>query len=143
MREERREWRERIGSARLMAQEAQRTGKLVIEAGDISFDRGERPIVRELALTIMRGDKLGIIGPNGCGKTTLLNILLGRIAPLRGSVRHGTHLKTQDSITGVPDWQAQAESRPNSPDWVGRISPRTDTVTLPRGILAPAESMAA
>jgi ATP-binding cassette subfamily F protein uup len=94
MREERRAWRERIGSVKLMAQEARRTGKLVIEARNVSYDWGERPIIRDLSLTIMRGDKLGIIGPNGSGKTTLLNILLGKLSPLRGSVRHGTHLET-------------------------------------------------
>ena len=94
MREERRAWRDRIGSVKLMAQEARRTGKLVIEARDISHDWGERPIIRDLSLTVMRGDKLGIIGPNGSGKTTLLNILLGNLAPLQGSVRHGTHLET-------------------------------------------------
>ncbi|WP_373499352.1 ATP-binding cassette domain-containing protein [Desulfococcus sp.] len=94
LREERRAWRERIGSVSMMAQEAQRTGKLVIEARDICFDRGERPIIRDLSLTVMRGDKLGIIGPNGAGKTTLLNILLGNLAPQQGSVRYGTHLET-------------------------------------------------
>ena len=84
MREERRAWRERIGSVKLMAQEARRTGKLVIEAQDISYDWGARPIIRDLSLTVMRGDKLGIIGPNGSGKTTLLNILLGKFAPAPG-----------------------------------------------------------
>ena len=94
MREERRAWRERIGSVQMMAQEAQRTGKLVIEARDICFEREGRPIIRDLSLTVTRGDKLGIIGPNGTGKTTLLNILLGNLAPQRGSVRYGTHLET-------------------------------------------------
>lgn len=94
MREERRAWRERFGSVKLMAQEARRTGKLVIEAEHINHDWGEGPIIRDLSLTITRGDKLGIIGPNGAGKTTLLNILLGKIVPKTGSVRHGTHLET-------------------------------------------------
>jgi len=94
MREDRRAWRERFGSVKLMAQEARRTGKLVIEAQDISHDWGGRPIIRDLSLTVTRGDKLGIIGPNGVGKTTLLNILLGNIAPKTGFVRHGTHLET-------------------------------------------------
>jgi len=94
MREERRAWRERIGSVKLMAQEARRTGKLVIEARNISFGWSERPVIRDLSLAVMRGDKLGIIGPNGSGKTTLLNLLLGKLAPRQGSVRHGTHIET-------------------------------------------------
>ena len=93
LREERRAWRERTGSVSMMAQEARRTGRLVIEARDICIDRGGRPILRDLSLTVMRGDKLGIIGPNGAGKTTLLNILLGNLPPDRGTLRHGTHLE--------------------------------------------------
>ena len=53
---------------------------------------GASPIVCGLTTTIVRGDKIGLIGPNGCGKTTLLNLLLGRISPQSGSVKHGTAL---------------------------------------------------
>ena len=79
--------------ARCRVQEAERSGKLVIEAEDVSFGYGDRPVVRDFSTTIMRGDKIGIIGPNGSGKTTLLRLLLGELPPQRGSVSHGTNLE--------------------------------------------------
>jgi ABC transport system ATP-binding/permease protein len=93
LRVERRARRERAGSVRLQAQEAERSGRLVVEARDVSFARGERPIVRDLTTTIMRGDRVGVIGPNGSGKTTLLRLLLGELTPDSGSVRMGTGLE--------------------------------------------------
>ncbi len=93
LRVERSARRERVGTARLQAQEAERSGKLVAEARNVSFSRGERPIVRDLTTTIMRGDRVGLIGPNGSGKTTLLRLLLGELAPDAGTVRLGTGLE--------------------------------------------------
>jgi ATP-binding cassette subfamily F protein uup len=85
--------RREIGNVRLQVQEAERTGKLVIEARAVSFSYGQTPIVRNFSTIIMRGDKVGIIGPNGVGKTTLLKILLKATRPDTGSVRHGTNLQ--------------------------------------------------
>jgi len=85
--------RQKIGSVKLQVQEAERTGKLVIEAASVGFAYGNIPIVKEFSTVIMRGDKVGIIGPNGVGKTTLLNILLKKVLPQKGGVRHGTNLK--------------------------------------------------
>ena len=93
MRAERRTWRDRTGDVRMQAEEARRTGKLVIEATNLSYAWGETPEVRDFSGVVMRGDRIGILGPNGAGKTTLLHLLLGRIAPDRGHVRHGTHLE--------------------------------------------------
>jgi ATP-binding cassette subfamily F protein uup len=85
--------RRKIGNVSLQVQEAERTGKLVIEARAVSFSYGQTPIVRDFSTVIMRGDKVGIIGPNGVGKTTLLKILLKAANPESGSVRHGTNLQ--------------------------------------------------
>ncbi len=88
-----RERRRQVGNVRLQVQEAERTGKLVIEARKVSFSYGQAPIVDDFSTAIMRGDKVGIIGPNGVGKTTLLKILLKSASPETGSVRHGTNLE--------------------------------------------------
>ena len=85
--------RERTGTVRLQAQEAERSGKLVVEAKEVSFARAGRPIVKGLTTTVMRGDRVGLIGPNGSGKTTLLRLLLGDLAPDSGSIRLGTGLE--------------------------------------------------
>ncbi len=80
------------GTVRLQVQEAERTGNLVVEAAGVSYGYTGRTVVREFSTTIIRGDKVGIIGPNGSGKTTLLKILLGELKPQAGTIRHGTKL---------------------------------------------------
>jgi ATP-binding cassette subfamily F protein uup len=93
MRLERSKRREKIGTVKLEIQAAQRSGVLVANVEKIAFAYGERTIVRDFSTTIMRGDKIGIIGPNGVGKTTLLRLLLGQLDPQRGTVRLGTNLQ--------------------------------------------------
>lgn len=94
MRDERRLRREKIGDVRIQLQQVQQSGMLVIEAKNISFaHQTNKPLVSNFSATIMRGDRIGIIGPNGSGKTTLLRLLLGEIQPQTGSVRHGTNLQ--------------------------------------------------
>ena len=93
MRVERSKRRESAGQARIQIQEAQRSGNLVAEVENVSFAYDERPIVADFSTTLMRGDKVGIIGPNGTGKTTLLRILLGELEPQQGKVRLGTNLQ--------------------------------------------------
>jgi ABC transport system ATP-binding/permease protein len=85
--------RERTGTVRLEAQEAQRSGRLVAEASHVSFARGSRAIISDFSTTITRGDRVGVIGPNGSGKTTLLQLLLGELTPDSGTVRLGTNLE--------------------------------------------------
>ena len=84
--------RTKTGSVRLQVQDAQRSGKLVIEAKAINYTYADTPFIRDLTTVIMRGEKIGLIGSNGVGKSTLLKILLKQIAPDSGSVRHGTKL---------------------------------------------------
>ena len=93
MRDARTQRRERQGTARIQTQEAERSGSLVMEAKGVGFAYGDRPVVRDLTTAIMRGDKVGIIGPNGSGKTTVLRLLLGTLQPQEGSVRQGTNLE--------------------------------------------------
>jgi ABC transport system ATP-binding/permease protein len=94
MREVRRARRELTGLVRMRAQEAGRSGKLVVEAEAVSFGYiKDAPVIRGLSTLIMRGDKVGIIGPNGSGKTTLLRLLLGELPPLEGRLRQGVHLE--------------------------------------------------
>ena len=93
MREERKQRRDRTGNVKMQTAEADKSGRLVLEAKGIGFSWGEEPIVTDLSTMIMRGDKVGIIGPNGAGKTTLLKLLLGDLEPTAGSLRHGTKLE--------------------------------------------------
>ncbi len=93
MRRERAERRERGGKAKVVIQEAERSGKLVAEAEGVSFAHGDTPVVRDFSTTLLRGDRVGLVGPNGVGKTTLLRLLLGQLEPDTGSVRHGTRLQ--------------------------------------------------
>jgi ATP-binding cassette subfamily F protein uup len=90
LREEYRRRRERLGTATIRLQEAARSGALVAEAEQVSFAWAGRPLIRDFSTTILRGDRVGIIGRNGSGKTTLLRLLLGELAPQAGSVRLGT-----------------------------------------------------
>jgi len=94
MRRLRSERRELEGNAKMKLQEAELSGKLVIEAKGISYSYDEgSSIVKDFSTTIARGDKVGIIGPNGSGKSTLLKLLLGKLEPVKGTVRLGTRLE--------------------------------------------------
>ncbi len=92
LRIERRERRERIGSVELRAQEAAPSGKLVFEAQHVTHAFDATPIISDFSARIMRGDRIGIIGPNGCGKTTLIKLLVGELEPTAGVIRRGTNL---------------------------------------------------
>lgn len=94
MRQERARRQEQDGVSRLAIREAERSGRMVVDADVISFSwDGTKQIVSGFSTTIMRGDKVGIIGPNGSGKTTLLKILLGELQPQYGKIRLGTGVK--------------------------------------------------
>ncbi len=93
LREERRARREKVGSVKVEIQEAERSGALVVDVKEMTYEIGSRTIIRDLTTTIMRGDKVGIIGSNGSGKTTLLRLLLGELTPTHGRVKRGTNLE--------------------------------------------------
>lgn len=91
-RKEHSERRKLIGNVDMKAQQAELSGKKVIEATDISMRYQDRQLIDSFSTLIMRGDKVGIIGPNGCGKSTLIKILLGNVSPDQGAVKLGTKL---------------------------------------------------
>ena len=93
MRQERVERREKLGTSSLKLTAGQRSGNRVIEATDVCFSYADQPIIHGFTASVMRGDKVGIIGPNGVGKSTLLKILLGQLKPDQGRVRMGVHLQ--------------------------------------------------
>ncbi len=94
MRKERGQRREQQGSARIQVDAGERTGKRVVEVENISYTLPNgRVIIDDFSTLVQRGDKIGLIGPNGVGKTTLLNVLLGKLKPDSGKVIEGTNLQ--------------------------------------------------
>ncbi len=79
--------------ARITVEEADRSGRKVIELRNITHGYNDEPLIRDLSLKIMRGDRIGLIGNNGVGKSTLLRIMLGEIVPNRGTAKLGTNLE--------------------------------------------------
>ena len=110
MRDERAQRRELTGNVRMEVAQATRSGKKVIEAKDVSFAFGDRTLVKDFSTTIMRGDRIGLIGANGSGKTTLLKLLLGDLQPQAGEIKIGTQLQVayfdQYRATLREDWNA-------------------------------------
>lgn len=92
MREERARRRERDGNVKLAVSEAKASGKLVVEAEKIDFAYADKTIIDSFSTRIMRGDRVGIIGPNGSGKTTLIKVLLGELPVSGGKLRLGTNI---------------------------------------------------
>jgi ABC transport system ATP-binding/permease protein len=92
LRIQRSERRERIGQVEIRVQDAAPSGKLVFEATHVSHSFGGSPVIADFSARIMRGDRIGIIGPNGCGKTTLIKLLVGDLEPTSGEIRRGTSL---------------------------------------------------
>jgi len=93
MRVERAERRNKKGNVRLQVESGERSGKLVMEAANISFAYGDQIIASDFSCRIQRGDRIGLIGPNGVGKTTLIKLLLGEIEPDNGTIKAGSNLQ--------------------------------------------------
>jgi ABC transport system ATP-binding/permease protein len=105
MREQRQKRRERSGEVSMAISEAGRSGNLVLEAKNVQFSYNGSILLDNVNVRCSRGDRIGVIGPNGCGKTTLLTILLGKLEPQQGSVRLGTNLNISyfDQLRGTLD----------------------------------------
>jgi ATP-binding cassette subfamily F protein uup len=93
LRDQRRNYRGATGNASLAAAEADKSGKLVIEAKNIGRSYGDRKIVDGFSIRVQRGDRIGVVGPNGAGKTTLVNLLIGTDPPDTGSIRLGANIE--------------------------------------------------
>lgn len=93
MRKQRSARRELTGTVKMDVQKADASGKLVVVAEDVSFGYEGREVIKDFSTTIMRGDKIGVIGPNGSGKTTLLKLLLGELKPGAGKIKSGARLE--------------------------------------------------
>ncbi len=93
MRQEHSERRKVLGSANMQIEEALRSGKIVFELENVSYQIEDKLLVNDLTVQVLRGDKIALIGPNGAGKTTLLKLMLGNLQPSLGSVHCGTKLE--------------------------------------------------
>ena len=93
MREERAARRDQIGNVRLQVEQAEQSGKLVIEARHVTKTYDTKSVVADFSTRIMRGDRIGLIGPNGAGKTTLLRMLLADLPPDEGDIRQGANVQ--------------------------------------------------
>jgi ATP-binding cassette subfamily F protein uup len=105
LRRERAARRDRLGKVNLDVAAGERSGKLVAEMQNVAKRFGDKPVIADFSCVIQRGDKVGLLGPNGCGKTTLLKLLLGELEPDAGTVRRGTKL----SIAYFDQFRAQLD----------------------------------
>ncbi len=124
MREEARARRKKVGAAQFELQKAGRTAKKVFVAEDLTFEyAGGAPIVESFSGTIYRGEKVGVIGRNGMGKTTLLNLLLGKLAPVGGTVERAENLDVAflDQLRGALDTEKTV---------IENVLPAGDTVQI-------------
>jgi ATP-binding cassette subfamily F protein uup len=135
LRAERAARRERIGKVKLALDAGERSGKLVAELTGVCKSFGDRPLIRDLDLRILRGDRIGLIGDNGAGKSTLIRIILGELAPDAGEVRLGTNLQVAyfdqlreqldlertlaDTISPGSEWVDTADGRKHVTSYLG------------------------
>ncbi|AJC21835.1 ATP-binding cassette domain-containing protein [Pandoraea pulmonicola] len=123
MRNERAERREIQGNVRMDVAQAEKSGKIVAELTNVTKAYDGRTIVRDFSATLMRGDKVGLVGPNGVGKTTLLKLILGEITPDSGQIRVGTNLQ----VAYFDQMRAQLDPEKSLLD---TISPGSDWIEI-------------
>ncbi len=112
-----------VGKAKMSVNQAESSGKIVFEADNLNFSHGDIPIIRGFNTSIMRDDRVGIIGPNGCGKSTLVKLLVGELEATSGSIKRGTQLEVAyyDQLRAMLDPKLSAADN---------VSGGRDTVTV-------------
>ncbi len=126
LREQRANQIKRQGTAAMTLEAGQKSGRKVVEATGIGKTFGDKTILRDFTITVQRGDRIALVGPNGVGKTTLLNMLIGREAPDSGTIKLGTNLDLAlfdqaraqldgdmtlwDSLTGDPEMRVSGKA---------------------------------
>ncbi|WP_338882706.1 ABC transporter ATP-binding protein [Xenorhabdus sp. TH1] len=93
LRVERAERRNVMGTAKMQVEEATRSGKIVFEMENVNYQIGDKTLVKNFSAQVQRGDKIALVGPNGCGKTTLLKLMLGDLSADSGRIHCGTKLE--------------------------------------------------
>ena len=123
LRREREARRERLGTVAMRVASEERSGRIVAELEGVHKRFGERTIIADLSLRLMRGDRLALIGPNGAGKSTLIKIILGQLAPDAGTVRRGTRVE-------VAFFDQQREALDPDKTLLQTISPCSDWIEI-------------
>ena len=134
--------RERLGDVKLALEAGERSGKLVAELKGVTKAFDGKAVVRDLTLTVMRGDRLGLVGANGAGKTTLIRLLLGQLTPDSGTLRLGTGLEIAyfDQLRAQLDpEQTLIEAISPGSEWVGTGERRKHVISYLGDFLFPAE----
>ena len=137
--------REALGRVRMDVAAGAASGKLVAELTGVNKAFGANPVVRDFSATLLRGDKVGLVGPNGCGKSTLLKLILGELTPDTGQIRQGSQLTVAyfDQMRDALDLDATLEDfiSPGS-EWIEIGNARKHVKSYLEDFLFPAQRAA-
>ena len=146
LRDQRSARRESLGRVKLEITSGAQSGKIIAELTDVCKSYGAKTIVKHFTTTILRGDKVGLVGPNGIGKTTLLKLILGQIAPDSGKIRTGTNMQIayfDQMREGLNEEATLGEFISPGSDWIEVGERRTHVMTYLQDFLfSPARANA-